>query len=34
LRRDRPNNRVISLQQKALAMTIVSPADTRQLSCE
>lgn len=34
LRRDRPNNRVISLQQKALAMAIVSPADTRQLSSE
>jgi hypothetical protein len=34
LGRNRPNRRVIGLQQEAFAMTIVSSTDTRQLSRE
>jgi len=34
LRGDRPNGGIASLQQKAFAMLVVSPADTWQLPCE
>jgi hypothetical protein len=34
LRGNRPNSGIVSLQQKAFAMTAVSPADTSQLPCE